>query len=292
MPITALQQRCGVKVQARNTSILRLAPSWLSCLFKNPKVIGPLGRRCSVSMSTIETGQANAEIDIRKEGKVAVLTMLDQKNKINSVFCRKWMQALDEIERWDVDALVTTGVGKFYSFGFDSAYLVSAGGDERKRFWQEFVKLSTRMMQYPMVTISAMNGHCVAAGVVLSLMHDYRVQQKNRGWIYMSEIDMGVPLPPFVKAVMQSKLTPKMIRDVYVYGKRFNADMSFDIGLVDKISEEDDVVETSIDYAKTLTENGRYKQQNLYQIKKDIYGDAVFDDSDVVVPQMDSLPKL
>ncbi|KAK1677839.1 hypothetical protein QYE76_038687 [Lolium multiflorum] len=52
------------------------------------------------------------------------------------------------------------------------------------------------LLALPMPTVAAVTGHASAGGFLLALCHDYRVMRADRGVLYMSEVDLGLPLPP------------------------------------------------------------------------------------------------
>lgn len=71
-------------------------------------------------------------------------------------------------------ALVLTGErskGKFFSNGLQLACLA-----EYPTFFKDYYyRLLSRLMTYPIQTIAAVNGHCYAGGLCLSLACDWRV---------------------------------------------------------------------------------------------------------------------
>ncbi len=68
-------------------------------------------------------------------------------------------QALDEVERCpDVDALVTVGSGKFFTNGLDLESVLKMEREGVVVFMQNFTKLISRFLTFPMVTLAAING--------------------------------------------------------------------------------------------------------------------------------------
>src|SRR5687767_2386349 len=103
-------------------------------------------------------------IDLRRENDVFVLTMNDGENRINGRFVDAFSSALDEVERYPgACALVTTGTGKFYSNGFDLAWIGSEC-DDSPGFIRCTERLFARMLTFPRPTLAAINGHAFAAG--------------------------------------------------------------------------------------------------------------------------------
>lgn len=112
----------------------------------------------------------------------------------------------------DINVLITTGDGKFYSNGVDLERVQYYTEKELEEFGEKIQLLYKRILTYPMVTIAAINGillrylimsmsymymlgHVYAGGAILALSHDYRVMRKERGWFRLPEIELRRPFP-------------------------------------------------------------------------------------------------
>lgn len=128
------------------------------------------------------TKQVPINITVTKHGSVALIKMSGFENRLNITFYKKWNEALDKIESYsDVNALVSTGTGKFYSNGMDRKYSMSCSKQEYDEYLVAKFELRRRLLRFPMVTIAAINGHCFASGVIFELLHDYRVMHDGKG---------------------------------------------------------------------------------------------------------------
>nr|XP_039247733.1 enoyl-CoA delta isomerase 3-like [Styela clava] len=216
--------------------------------------------------------QVPIHISVEKKGIVAVLTMSGSQNRINMIFCDKWMEALDKVESWpDVKALVTTGSGKFYSNGLDLEYLMGISQEEFAEYGKRFMELRKRLLCFPMVTVAAINGHCFAGGVIFALLHDYCVMQNGKGWMCLNEVDLGMQMPPFVQVLLKTKFSPSQIRDAVIYGRRYTASEALEFGLIDKVANEGQAVQASVDMARSLVEKRTYARQMVHDMKSDLY---------------------
>lgn len=106
------------------------------------------------------------------------------------------MAALDEVEADPkAAALVTMGEGKFFSNGL-SLSLENRGSMENMQLIDKFHALLKRMLTFPMPTIAAISGHAVAGGCMFALAHDYRFMRADKGFMFLSEIDIKLPFSP------------------------------------------------------------------------------------------------
>ena len=100
-------------------------------------------------------------IELSRDGDVFTLTMDAGENRWNTTFVRALTKVLDEVESsTGAAALVTTSANqKFYSNGLDLDWVRDpsahpAGGD-RTPFSDEFMKLMSRLITFPIPTLAA-----------------------------------------------------------------------------------------------------------------------------------------
>ncbi|KAK3232209.1 hypothetical protein Dsin_004090 [Dipteronia sinensis] len=102
-------------------------------------------------------------------------------------------------------ALITTAEGKFFSNGYDLAWAQS----KPSQFKLMSLKLRSLLAEFislPMPTIAAITGHVSAAGLILALSHDYVLMRRDRGFLYMSELDIGLKIPAWFMALIGCKV--------------------------------------------------------------------------------------
>uniref|UniRef100_A0A0E0L4W2 Delta(3)-Delta(2)-enoyl-CoA isomerase n=1 Tax=Oryza punctata TaxID=4537 RepID=A0A0E0L4W2_ORYPU len=132
-------------------------------------------------------------------------------------------------------ALVTVAEGRFFSNGLD----IGPGGIPPARVGElvEALRpLAADLLALPMPTVAAVTGHASAAGFLLALCHDYRLMRADRGVLYMSEIDIGLPLPPYFVAILRAKITAAhALRDVTLRGKKLKAAEAKEMEIVDVV---------------------------------------------------------
>jgi enoyl-CoA hydratase/carnithine racemase len=212
-------------------------------------------------------------IELAKEGAVFVLRLGDDENRFNRRFVDDVSKALDEVASTSGPAaLVTTGTGKIYSNGLDLAWMTSGGRDQIGPFLADVLKLLGRFLAFPRPTVAAVNGHCVAAGAMLAIAHDYRVMRADRGFFSLPEIDLKLPLQPGMTALLQTKLTANVLRDTVLTGVRLGGQAAQHQGIMDDAVAEDEVLPRAIARAAALADKDA---ATMGALKRGLYADAL-----------------
>ncbi|GLB40509.1 putative enoyl-CoA hydratase/isomerase [Lyophyllum shimeji] len=124
---------------------------------------------------------------------------------------------------------------KFFSNGLDFANVV----DDPNFFPNTFNPFLARLLAFPIPTIAAINGHCYAAGFMLSLACDYRVMtdgSKRNAWLCMNEVHFGAVWPLSFAAVLRAKVgDPRLQRTIALEGHRFSPKEAYERGLLDHL---------------------------------------------------------
>ncbi|TFH21174.1 MAG: enoyl-CoA hydratase/isomerase family protein [Myxococcales bacterium] len=192
-------------------------------------------------------------IDLQRDGDVFVLRLDDGENRFSFEMCRQINEALDEIEAaGSPAALVTTGTGKFFSNGLDLDEMIAAGEERAMDYLRGVLDVLARFLTFPTVTVAAVNGHAFGAGAQLLVAHDYRVMRNDRGYFCMPEIDMRLPLHPFMTEILRERLPLTVTHEVIVTGRRYGGEDAAAAGIVDHAVAESKVVSTAKSIASGL----------------------------------------
>ncbi|ODN84292.1 hypothetical protein L202_00273 [Cryptococcus amylolentus CBS 6039] len=139
--------------------------------------------------------------------------------------------------------ILTSGCERFFSNGLD--YVGSLKVDN---FFQDvFDPVLWRLMTFPLVTIGALNGHAFAGGMVIALACDYRIMTSGKGWMCMSEVTFGAPLPNSFGAFLPTLIpNPQHLRDTML-ARRWTQPELLEIGLIDEIVKPEEVLKRAIE---------------------------------------------
>jgi enoyl-CoA hydratase/carnithine racemase len=224
-------------------------------------------------------------IDLKREGDVFVLHMNAGENRFNEESVAAIHRALDEAEAAEGDAaLVTVGEGKFYSNGLDLDYMMALEGQATADFLRSVLGLLSRVLEFPMATVAAMQGHAFAGGAMLALAHDFRIMRADRGYFCLPEVDLQMPLHPGMTALIAGRLPVQTAHEAIVTGKRYGGAEGLAMGIVQQARPLEEVLSASIELAQSLAAKPR---EPMRVLKQGLYADvleALRVDPSVVLP--------
>ncbi len=141
--------------------------------------------------------------------------------------------------------IVLTGEGRFFSSGFHLPDFIAFKSIEEIHAWfdeEEELLLNFFTCEKPVVC--AMNGHSAAAGLIWAMASDYRlVKNHPKVKLGMSEIKIGLPLSVGQSEIVRYGLdSEKTYRNVMFFGEMIGVERALEIGMVDEIVEEDQLI--------------------------------------------------
>jgi len=199
--------------------------------------------------------------------------MADGENTIDPAFVDHFAAILDEITvSPGARALVTTGTGRFYSTGLSLTHLETLDPGGIDTFLATVDHLLARLLAAPFVTVAAVNGHCIAAGALLALAHDYRVMRTDRGFFSLPSIDVGIPFTHGMTSLISRKIPPPWADDLAVSGDRIGGREAANHHIVHRAVPEEAVVPMGIELAER---HAAKDTATLETIKRRLYHDVL-----------------
>ncbi|CAL1374501.1 unnamed protein product [Linum trigynum] len=185
---------------------------------------------------------------LEKRGNVYILTLTGAgDHRLNPNLLDSIQSALRRLHAEPANpssVLITTAEGKFFSNGYDLAWAetpsavaaASATPGGQNPFQLMSAKLRSviaDLITLPMPTIAAVTGHAAAAGFILALSHDYILMRRDRGFIYMSEVDIGLVVSAWFMAVLKCKIGDAAARrDLVLRAAKVTAGAAAERGIV------------------------------------------------------------
>lgn len=174
---------------------------------------------------------------LEKRGRLFILKLTgDGEHRLNPTLLDSIRSAVNQI-RSDPSSsqsvLITTADGKFFSNGYDIA-LSKSDPSLSVLMDAKLRSLIADLISLPMPTIAAVTGHASAAGCILAMSHDYVLMRRDRGFLYMSELDIELIVPAWFMAVIRMKIdSPAARRDVMLTAAKLTAEKALEMGIVD-----------------------------------------------------------
>jgi Delta3-Delta2-enoyl-CoA isomerase len=207
-----------------------------------------------------------------RHGSVFVLTLGDDENRFHPERLAAISAALDEVEAAEgAKAVVTTGVGKFYSNGLDLDFM-STHPDDAESVLNDVHALFARVLTFPAPIVGALQGHTFAAGAMLALAHDLAVMRADRGYFCLPEVVLGMPFTPGMNALIRARLPIATAHEAMTTGRRYGGLDAVAAGIVAATAGEGEVLDAAVARAE---ERATKAGPVLGAIKSRLYGEVV-----------------
>ncbi|MGU3431604.1 enoyl-CoA hydratase/isomerase family protein [Actinomycetes bacterium M1A6_2h] len=211
---------------------------------------------------------------LQRDGDVFVLLLNnDDGTNPENRFGPAWMDQvhalLDEVLASEGPAaLVTTADGKFYTNGLDTDHAFSDLA-ALPAYLDRVHEIYTRILEFPMATVAAVQGHAFGAGAMLALAHDFHLMRADRGYFCLPEVSLGMPFTPGMASLVTSRLSPQTALEAMTTGQRYGGPEAVEAGIVESTASAEEIRGTAVAVASALTSN---RGPNLSGIKKSIHG--------------------
>ena len=182
---------------------------------------------------------------------VAQVTLDDptRRNVLSAELVRELTQTFDDLDRRDdVTTVVLTGAGPAFCAGADLADLLAAAdGDPSgvRRVYSGF----DRVRRSPLVTIAAVNGPTVGAGLNLALVCDVRIASTS-AWFDCRFLDIGLHPGGGHLRMLRELVGPQTAAAMVLCRQRLSAEAAVSAGLAFAVTTDDELLPTASDLAR------------------------------------------
>lgn len=204
-----------------------------------------------------------ASVELKKLGHTVLLTLNRSEvlNTLNLDFVREIHAALDEIEKDnDLYVLVITGTGKAFIAGADIHEWSTLTAPEAVVWSGMLQALTSRLEQFRLPVIAAVNGYALGGGCELAISCDFRIasQQAKFG---QPEVGLGV-----MTGAGGTQRLPRLVgvskaKELLFTGKTISADDALAIGLVDRVVAPEELLPVAFALADEISANGQIAVQ-------------------------------
>lgn len=177
------------------------------------------------------------------EGIATVVLNRGKVNALNGMVVEELKDRLNALEAdRDSKAIVLTGRGKFFSFGFDIPEFLSFTKEAFTNYLIHFTNLYTYLFLYPKPVVAALNGHTIAGGCMLALACDHRVMVAGKGKISLNEIAFGSSVFAGSTEMLRFWIGSANAARVLYSGDMYSAEDALRLGLVQEVLTEDNLM--------------------------------------------------
>jgi Delta3-Delta2-enoyl-CoA isomerase len=206
-------------------------------------------------------------VEVSLVQKLATLTINRGKvNALNEGLVEELLVSFKKLaDDSNVRGVVLTGQGRFFSFGFDIPEFLSYSKGDFTRFLTKFANLYEYIFLYPKPVVAALNGHTIAGACMIATACDYRIMAEGKARISLNEITFGASVFAGAVEMLKACVGHRNAETILCSGSMYSADEALALGLIDKKTSEQDLMEKSINVAHDLS---RKDPQAYYSIKK------------------------
>jgi enoyl-CoA hydratase/carnithine racemase len=199
-------------------------------------------------------------VAVERDGTVAVVRF-DRGESLNA-FNQRLIRELTAVARdfhddLETRAVVLTGSRRAFSAGIDLRDPETWTRPEsdvaaREQFYRG-VRLCRAWEEMPQITVAAIEGLAVGAGVAMAIACDWRVIARD-AYLYVPEVQIGLNLQWGALPRLISLVGPARAKRITILCERMAAEQAAQWGLVEEIAEPGRAVEVARDLARRAAE--------------------------------------
>jgi enoyl-CoA hydratase/carnithine racemase len=189
---------------------------------------------------------------VAKEDSIAILQLsrIDSANALSTEFRKEIIEELEILEKDDaIKVVIIIGKGKFFCAGFDLNEFLSVDSANAPDLVKSSDELFGKITFYKKPTIAAINGPALAGGMDLATVCDIRIASEKAIF--------GGPEIKFLPALYgpYSRIMGEgRARELVLTGKIITAKEALEIGLINKITTPETLIDEAKEMAKMIAE--------------------------------------
>ncbi len=197
-------------------------------------------------------------VNVEKRERIAILR-INRPDKLNALSPEVMGELEEAVKDTSGDdnilCCIITGTGKAFVAGADIGYisgLDEGGGYEMALYGQ---KVFSSIENSPKVFIAAVNGYALGGGCELALSCDFIVASENAVF-GQPEVSLGIMPGWGATQRLAKKVGINWAKYMILMGERIDARLAFQIGLVQKVVNHDNLMNEAINMANKIAEKG------------------------------------
>ena len=188
-------------------------------------------------------------------------------NALNNALFDELDIALDQVrDNTDIRVLILTGSGdKAFVAGADIAELVKMNPLEGKSFSRKGQKVFSKIEDLPIPVIAAVNGFALGGGLEAALGCDF-IYASDKALFGLPEISLGL-IPGFGGTQrLARRIGANRAKELIFTGKNIKAQEALEYGIVNKVIEDDKLIEEVLKTANLIASKGKVALRSAKEV--------------------------
>lgn len=199
-------------------------------------------RACTTAADSVIIDNAvtveREQMDLNGSSKT-IATVIFQRPPINSLnvpFTVEVTRIMKELEdSKEVDAVIFKSLLPVFSAGLDLNELYQTSRDRVELLWQSLQDMWLQIYSSELVTLSLINGHCLAAGTLIAAACDYRIGIEGNYSMGVTAAKVGVVAPPWFLMMLSDLMGKRATEHALQTGQVFSPAEALKVGLIDQV---------------------------------------------------------
>ena len=204
---------------------------------------------------------------LESKDDVSIITIDDGKaNVFSKNMIDAFNECLDNVPS-DKGSLIITGREGMFSAGFDLKVISSGDIEKIRDMTLNGFKLLARIFSFPRPVLAACSGHGIALGTFLLCCCDYRIGIKGEYMVGANEMRTNMVIPTPILELIKFRVTQSYKYRAVLGGEMFALEDATKTGIIDEITESNNLMNTAMEKAKDLSTMGNPS----YSLTKELF---------------------
>ena len=224
---------------------------------------------------------------LESKDDVSIITIDDGKaNVFSKNMIDAFNECLDNVPT-DKGSLIITGREGMFSAGFDLKVISSGDIEKIRDMTLNGFKLLARIFSFPRPVLAACSGHGIALGTFLLCCCDYRIGIKGEYMVGANEMRTNMVIPTPILELIKFRVTQSYKYRAVLGGEMFALEDATKTGIIDEITESNNLMNTAMEKAKDLSTMGNPS----YSLTKELFIAETLKKINDAIDSLDSDPK-
>ncbi|MFC1481624.1 enoyl-CoA hydratase/isomerase family protein [Candidatus Neomarinimicrobiota bacterium] len=136
----------------------------------------------------------------------------------------------------NVQGLILTGTGRFFSTGLDIIEADTFEQQEMRTFIDAFDNYLLHIAALPIPTVALLNGHAIGGGLLTTFACDYRIAQPGDYRLVLEQLSLGLSLPAVSLELTRRAVPADLFFKVSTEGISVEPHAALDMGMIQQLA--------------------------------------------------------